>query len=154
MRPRSKAIDATRPLSFTVMQCHWDKAKPFSNEYCAMALALKDRFDDCRVNANIVQVRKGDQWYRYMAGAAARIVAALIDKGNRARTQLPESGIRIVLNAIKPGSVRSLDYLRSPEMAAKRKESEQRRKNQTRRVYTRTDSISLQEIRHGRGAWV
>ena len=152
-RAKTTAKDLTRDAHMHLRQCHWSKADPFNPQFCAVALAAKDAgWQDVRVLRNVVYLYDGKRWYRGMAGGAAKVIAALIDKGNAKKTKLPAAGLSIVIHA--PKGVRTLAYKRGEDMAEVRRRSAKARKDKTRRTYRRTDGISLQDIRNGAGRWV
>jgi hypothetical protein len=152
---RSKAVDAKQDTSFMIRQCHWKNGKPFNPQSCAGALAAKSAgYKDYVVLRNVVLLQKPNgKWLRYMAGGALKVIAAMLDTGNRNSVKLPKDGIRIVLHA--PTGVRTQKYLRSAKMKATRAASTEKNKGKQPRLYRRTDGLSYQDIRHGRGkAWV
>lgn len=148
----SKAKDATRSIGVLVKQCHWNKAKPFDGNKCAIGLAGRDQFDDCKMLRNYAFFKIRGKWVRTYAGAAARLIAALLDKGNKKNLILPEGGVRVMFDP--PKGVRSQKYLQSARFRAVRAASRAKRAGQPKRVYRRTDSVSLEDIRHGRGLYV
>lgn len=153
-RRMSQAMDAPVPFPFTLLQPHVDKAVPRNCDKCALVLGAKSAgCTDALVLRNFVYLKRKGKWWRYVAGAAAKVIIALIDKGNKRQMKLPVGGLRIVLEV--PEGVRTLAYRRSPEFAAMRKASYLKNKNKpVRRTYRGTDGVSLEDIRNGTGAWV
>lgn len=150
-----KVIDAERPITVCACQRHWNKAIPFDHNNCVIALAGRERYKDCRMLRNYCYFqRKDGVWLRTYAGPAARVIAALLDKGNKKNLNLPLEGVRLTFDP--PVGVRSIHYLRSPRRKAYIKKwnaeyAKNKKNKKGKGTYRGTDTFTLEDIRNGRG---